>query len=49
MNTIVLEAKIIQAIRDFQCGKLTEFKMEERLRKLGIEYPYTILTQWELI
>jgi len=49
MKKKVSEKAIIQAIRDFQAGKLTIPQMEEKLRELGVEYPHTIMTQWELI
>jgi hypothetical protein len=43
------EQEVVQAILEFREGKLTVSQMEKRLMELGIEYPHTVMVQWELI
>ena len=40
---------IAKLIQEFKSGELSQYQMEEKMRKLGIEYPSVILMQWELI
>ncbi len=46
MSKKIKEDKVVQAIKDFKDGKLSESEMGE---KLGIDNIHIILTQWELI
>jgi hypothetical protein len=49
MKEKVDEKAVMRAVGEFKKGKLTQYQLEEKMRKLGVEYPSVILTQWELI